>query len=58
MIEASDDSIDGLLEHGFSSKFFKNSWKDLLGIGIMVIKIIILKLLCFVPLKCLKSSLK
>ena len=44
-------SIDGMKEHGFSSQFWVNSWDELLNVGLMLVKLSMVRVMLWVPCK-------
>lgn len=38
-------------EHGFSSDFFNNSWDELLNVGLLILKIVIIRALLMLPIR-------
>ena len=44
-------SIDGMKEHGFSSQFWVNSWDELLNVGLMLVKLSVVRVMLWVPCK-------
>ena len=50
-IQPSTNGVDGMQEHGFSSEFLNNSWDELLNVGLLVIKILLIRLLLMLPIK-------
>ena len=57
-LDSSLTELDGMLEHGFSSIFIKNSWDELFNIGLMLLKLTFVRFLCYCPLRLIRKNSK
>ena len=61
-IQPSITGVDGMYEHGFRWEFLNNSWDELLNVGLLLMKIGIIRLALFIPARLImrfcKSFLK
>ena len=54
-IKSVKNKKEEITQHGFSSNFFQNSWDELVFIGLMLLKLIIVRFIAFIPSRVLRK---